>query len=65
MERHHWVAVVVGLLDEALPFAGERQAPDITGTDARGLEEATIGAEARHAGVREIGDVALGRSDLA
>ena len=65
MERHHWVAVVVGLLDKALPFAGQRQAPDVTGTDARGLEEATIGAEARHAGVREVGDVALRGGDLA
>ena len=65
MERHHRVAVVISLLDEALPFARQREAPDITGADARRLEEAAIRTEARHARVREIGHITLGRDDLA
>ena len=65
MERHHRVAVVVGLLDERLAFASEDEAPDVAGADARRLEETAVRTEAGHAGVREVGDVALGRRDLA
>ena len=65
MERHHRVAVVVGFLDERLAFAGQDEAPDIARTDARRLEEAAVRTEARHARAREIGDLSLGRGDLA
>ena len=64
VERHHRVAVVVGFLDEALPFTGQREAPDIAGTDAGRLEEAAVRTEAGHARAREVGDVALARGDL-
>ncbi len=65
MERHHRVAVVIGLLDEALTLAGEHEAPDIAGADARRFEEAAVRTETGHAGIREVGDVALGGRDLA
>ena len=65
MERHHGIAEIVGLLDEGFPFAGQGEAPDITGPDARRLEETAIRTEARHARVRKVSDVALGRGDLA
>ena len=64
VERHHRVAVVVGFLDEALPFTGQREAPDVAGTDAGRLEEAAVRTEAGHARAREVGDVALARGDL-
>ena len=60
VERHHRVAIVVGLLDEALAFARQHQAPDITGTCGGGLKEAAVGTEASHARAREIDLVAMG-----
>ena len=63
MERHHGIAVVIGLLDEALPFTGQREAPDVAGTDARRLEEATIRTEAGHTRAREIDLLAFGGDD--
>ena len=65
MEGHHWIAVVVSLLDEGFPFARQRQAPDIAGSDARGFEEATIRTEARHTGAREVDLLALRGDDRA
>ena len=65
MERHHRITIVIGFLDERLAFAGEHESPDIAGTRRGGLEETAVRTEAGHARAREIGDLALGRGDLA
>ena len=65
MERHHRVAVVIGLLDERFAFASEDETPDIAGTDARRLEIAAVRTETRHAGAREVDLFALRGDDRA
>ena len=65
VERHHRVAVVIGLLDERLAFAGQDETPDITRSRRSGLEDTPVGTEARHACTRKIRHLALGRGDLA
>ena len=65
VERHHRIAVIVGLLDEGLALPRQDQTPDIARSGAGGLEETAIRAEARHARAREIDGLTLRRGDLA
>ena len=65
MERHHRVAVIVGLLNECLAFTGKDETPDIAGADARRLEIAAVRTETRHAGAREVDLFALRGDDRA
>ena len=66
VEGHDGVAVVVGLLDEGLAFAGHDEAPDVVRAGAGDFEFAAVGAHARHGAFRPVNHfVGAGAFDLA